>query len=113
MENLFGKRLVELLEIKDLTQAELAERTGTTGATISRYVAGLREPKGSIVAAIASELGTTSAYLLGETDDPAPTQNVTAAHLKGGVDISDLPEDDQQDIIDFIAFKREQRKNKV
>lgn len=94
MENLFGKRLVELLEIKDLTQAELAERTGTTGATISRYVAGLREPKGSIVAAIASELGTTSAYLLGETDDPAPAQKIEAYDMMPGVDVTGLSESD-------------------
>lgn len=46
-------------------------------------------------------------------DDLNQSLNKTAAHLKGGVDISDLPEEDQRDIMDFIAFKREQRKNKV
>lgn len=63
--SIFTDRLSLLLEKKNMTQAELAERICVTKATMSRYVNGERTPNGDIVANIATALNTTSDYLLG------------------------------------------------
>lgn len=63
-ENL-GMRIAEVLQLRGMTQKELAERVGVTEAAMSRYVAGTREPKPETLANIATALHTTSDYLLG------------------------------------------------
>ena len=54
---------------KNIKQKDLAERVGVTEATISRYIAGEREPKPEVLANIATALHTTSDYLLGIEND--------------------------------------------
>jgi transcriptional regulator with XRE-family HTH domain len=54
---------------RELSQSELARRVGVSQASIYRLVAG--DAYGSKhIHRIARELGTTPAYLTGETDDP-------------------------------------------
>ena len=60
-----GKRISELLEFKGMTQSELAKKAHITDVSMSRYVNGNRMPKASILANIATILGTTTEYLLG------------------------------------------------
>lgn len=62
-------RLKEMLDARELSQSELARRVGITQATIYKLLAG--EIYGTKhLHRIARELGTTPAYLSGETDDP-------------------------------------------
>lgn len=65
-----GDRLGELLTARDISQSELARRVGVSQTSIWKLV---NEPsQGSKhTHRIASELGTTAEYLMGETDDPA------------------------------------------
>ena len=64
MENI-GSKISKLLENKGLTQRDLAKIVGVTEVTISRYINGIREPKGSILNDIAIALNVSSDYLLG------------------------------------------------
>lgn len=71
-----GNRLRKLLEINNMTQAELAKKMDTTTATLSRYVTGKRQPKGEIVAKMAYLLNTTSDYILtGKEHDETELNN--------------------------------------
>lgn len=65
MQEIFVKRLVELMENADMTQVELADKIGTTNVTISRYVSGERKPRIEIVAEIAKVFNVSIDYLLG------------------------------------------------
>ena len=49
---------------------DLAEEVGVSGAAVSRYLNGEREPSAGILARIAKVLNTTVDYLQGLTDDP-------------------------------------------
>ena len=64
-------RVVELYKARGMSQESLAALSGVSQSGISRYVAG-----GTVLpekaAAIAAALGTSTAYLDGSTDDPAP-----------------------------------------
>lgn len=67
-----GSRVLERLEKVGLSQAELARRIGVSQPTISNVIH--RSKKGTThLHQIARELGTTTAYLSGETDDPSAT----------------------------------------
>ncbi len=63
------ERLRERIKISGLSQAELARRVGVSQPVISQLLAG--DSAGSTkLHLIARELGTSPAYLVGETDDP-------------------------------------------
>lgn len=68
MQTIFIKRLIELMEEKDMSQVKLANLIGTTNVTISRYISGERKPRIEIVGKIAEVLGCSTDYLLGISD---------------------------------------------
>lgn len=51
--------------MKGINQKDLADMTGITEATISRYINGTREPKGSLLRLIADKLNVSVDYLMG------------------------------------------------
>lgn len=59
-----GDRIKYLRESLDLRQKDLADKTGITEATLSRYENNLREPKGEIVSKLAKALDVSSNFLL-------------------------------------------------
>jgi transcriptional regulator with XRE-family HTH domain len=65
MQDMFIRRLVELMEEKDMSQLELSKRVGTTNVTISRYIGGERKPRIDIIEKIAEVFGVSVDYLLG------------------------------------------------
>ena len=71
---IFGERLKGLREEKKYTQEELAELLNVHNNTISKWENGTQEPRAKRVNEIAKIFGTTSAYLLGETDDRNSTE---------------------------------------
>lgn len=58
-----GTRIKELLEKKNMSQKELAEKVGCTTAAVSHYIKGDRIPRSTVLAQIAIVLNTTSDYL--------------------------------------------------
>lgn len=66
---IIGARIQERLTQLDISQAELGRRVGLTQPAIANLIH--RNKSGSShLHRIARELGTTPAYLTGETDDP-------------------------------------------
>ena len=65
----FGERLRKLRE-KKYTQEELAEKLNVHSITISKWENGIQAPHSNRISELAQILGTTPAYLLGDTDDP-------------------------------------------
>lgn len=96
---LVPSRLTEQMVAHGLSQSELARRVGVAQATIFKLTVG--ETYGSkYLHKIARELGTTPAYLTGETDDP-------------GSDVPDAPEltHEERDLIDcFSELSAEDRR---
>jgi len=65
-----GARIAERLAALGMSQSELARRTRLGQSTINGLVRG-SSTSSTHLHRIARELGTTPAYLTGETDDPA------------------------------------------
>ena len=78
--NIFGERLRECLQQRGMKQCDLAEATGLTEVTVSRYITGQRRPNTKILAGIANALHVTSDMLLGKDaeHDPETAFNLTA-----------------------------------
>lgn len=78
----FGERLRQLREGK-YTQEELAEKMNVHNITISKWENGIQEPHSKRVAELARVLGTTTAYLLGDTDNPSSEpMNAAVSHTR-------------------------------
>lgn len=76
-----GRRLAALIDARKRRDREsgermpaeaLAMRAGVPTSTLKTYRMGTREPGALALRALAVELGTSTDYLLGLTDDPAP-----------------------------------------
>jgi transcriptional regulator with XRE-family HTH domain len=71
-QTLIPERLLSAREQLHLSKAEAARRIGLTSASYVRYEAGDRCPSPQVIMTIAEKLGTSVAFLLGETDDFSP-----------------------------------------
>ena len=69
MSRELGLRIKGMLEKRNMTQRDLANRINITEAQLSRYISGDREPKPATLANMATALQTTSDYLLGIDDE--------------------------------------------
>lgn len=67
MSSSIGKRILDLLEQKDLTQREFAEKLGITEVSVSRYINDKHVPHSDVAIKMADILETTTDYLLGRT----------------------------------------------
>ncbi len=63
--NPLGTRLAERLKALHMTQKELASRAEVTEAAVSHYIKGDRFPRSTVLAKLATALGTTTDYLMG------------------------------------------------
>ena len=70
---IIGARIRALREFADWSQGQLAYKAGTTSAQVSRLENNERPGAQAILLArLADALNTTTDYLVGRTDDPAP-----------------------------------------
>ena len=67
----FGARLQELREAQNLSQRQLAAKSGVNRDTINRYESYVEAPHANILKNLALTLHTTTDYLLGMPDAPA------------------------------------------
>ena len=79
--NILSKQIKKQLEKNNMSQRELAEKTGITEVTISRYVSSERVPKATKIVKIAKALNCSCDYLLGLQDELSKeTEMETAIH---------------------------------
>lgn len=75
------EKLKECRERKGMTQQEVAEKSGYSRSSIINWERGLRTPDANVLKTLAHILGTTVAYLMGETDSFAPFDNEEKADI--------------------------------
>lgn len=71
MENknmVLANRLSKAMAYRKVYQYELSKRTGITPVSISRYLSGIRFPRGTEIIKICNALNVSSDYLLGLDD---------------------------------------------
>ena len=68
----YYRRIRELWEDHDLTQAQIAQQLGMKQPQYFRYEQGYRDIPTDVLIQLADMFDTTIDYILGRTDDPAP-----------------------------------------
>lgn len=94
----FARRLREGLDVRGMTQAELAKRSGISKSSISRYIKGDWEGKQSAVYELAKALGVTEAWLMGYD---VPMESDTAPAVPPGFE--PLPKTVKRPLVGSIA----------
>ena len=84
----FGERLRQLREGR-YTQEDLADILKVNNNTISKWENGTQEPRAKRVTEIARILGTTTAYLLGDTDEMKEKETEKTEEKSGTSEIFD------------------------
>ena len=72
MKTNYYKRIRDLRDDHDLSQRVLAEKLGMKQTQYSRYELGYRDIPTDILISLADLYNTSTDYILGRTDDPAP-----------------------------------------
>lgn len=83
MPEMLSKRVKDLLEAKGLKQKAISEELGVEYSTLWRRLKGERKITIDFLQRLSKSLGTSSAYLLGETDDPSPNLGETTLQEEG------------------------------
>ena len=78
----FGSRLKELRIEKRLKQAELAQKVGVSGMTISQWERSDTVPSGPNLLSLATALDTTPDFLISGSDTKIANQEATLTRLK-------------------------------
>jgi len=65
-----------------INQEELAHRIGTTRQTVSLWERGIFLPDAANLSKLVKTLGTSSAYLMGETDSPEPISKLSEEKMQ-------------------------------
>lgn len=93
----FDKRLTELRKKRGISQDELAKKLGTHGPAIGRYERGIAKPTIEVAAKLASILGVSLDYLVGNSDLEMDTET-----LKRIQEVDKLPEEDKKMVYAFL-----------
>lgn len=93
---MFGKRLRELREERDMTQRQLADVINLSPSTIGMYESGRRDPDSATLRRIAEYFGVSTDYLLGRTDERRP------ARPRGGYDLNEVAKNLPPDLVEKI-----------
>ncbi len=110
--------LVRYREKYRLNQTQLAEKIGCTRNALANWETGRTTPKAEMYKLIAEKLNCSTAYLLGESDDPNPTSPIesstpTPTTAKEQLSkhkialynqIDEISDEQAEDILQFIDF---------
>src|SRR5690606_26065528 len=75
--SLLSRRLREMRRRSGLTQEDVARHLNVTRGAVGHWERGKNQPPYDILVKIARLHNTSTAYLVGEIDDPAPLMNVS------------------------------------
>jgi len=66
---MFGERLQEVLDIRDMTQKELAKILNVDAATVNRWIQNVYEPDLNMLLRISKMFDVSADYLIGKDDE--------------------------------------------
>ena len=95
------ERIRMLMEGKHLSQKELANLSGITEASMSKYLSGERTPRIDVVVNIANALGVTTDELIGNNieDDKMGFIRLKTVLARG---MESMSEEDKKELIKFL-----------
>ena len=104
MDELFSKRLTELINSSSHTLDDIAEAIGKRAATVSRYASGeIKGVKRSTIISLANFFGVSPAWLAGLSNEKYSDNKITRIPVLSKIDNSNILT--QENIIDYISIR--------
>lgn len=106
-------RMKDLRKEQGYSQIQVATMLGITQQAYANYERGARQADYETLSKLSNFFGVSIDYILGNTDDPnAPTldQQLEGVSFALYGETKDLTEEQKQDILDYIKFKKQQWK---
>jgi len=122
LKNITEKRIIDLIDKRNINQKILSKAIGTTEATLSRNLNSVHEIRADILEKIAKYFNVSTDYLLGNTDNPNAVK-LKVANQDGtitGIEyellnkVKGFTTDDLEkvlDYVDYIKSKKEEKKD--
>lgn len=108
--NIFPERLRATRKKRDLSQGELAKRSGMQASAISHFETGTRKPSFDNLRRLADALDVTTDYLLGRVNDAKAWAGADRLHRH----LDQLSSEDRgiaEDFLKFLAKKTTKRES--
>ncbi len=102
---LVGRKIRQLRKEHHLTQTDLAKRIGIQQSDLSRMEKGEYRVSLDTLVRILAELGMS----VGQFFDDASRESLSARDMRFVSELNSLAPEDQREVEDFLAFKRQQR----
>ena len=102
-------RIKELRIAKGMKQDELGRRCGVKQGAVSTWETGSSSPKPEALQIMCDIFGVSLGYLMGIEDDKKEESIENVSYALNG-EIRDLTEEEERDILDYVRFKKSQRK---
>ncbi len=102
-DDIFPQRLVAARKKRELSQDDLAHKSGLQPAAISHFETGARKPSFDNLRRLADALNITADYLLGRTDDPEGFAEADVAFRHGFEKLSSGQREIALDFIEVLA----------
>ncbi len=103
-------RLKELREKKGISQYKLASDLGVSQSTVGMWESGKNRPEAATLAALADYFEVSVDYLLGRQPPSTLDRQLEGVDFALYGEVHDLSDEEKQDILDYIRFKKAQRK---
>ena len=104
-------RIREVRKAKKLSQTELAEILHVHQTAVSQWENGKTEPDMDNLCRIADIFGVTVDYLLGvDTQSKTIDEQLSEIDFALSGELRNLSDDEKKDVLDYMRFKRAQRK---
>lgn len=118
---MFGQRLKELREEKNLKQTDISEKLNITQTSYSYYEKEKRSPDYATLKKLADFFGVSMCYILGETDvraipiasniETEPSEPTTAP-TKNQAAFDELDEEGQMKVLEYMELLRQKHGKK-
>ncbi|WP_424685182.1 helix-turn-helix domain-containing protein [Enterococcus sp.] len=95
------KKIIDLRESNDWSQAELARRLDVNKSVMNRIESGERKVSSDELKRLSDIFDVSTDYLLECTGEKDKTPNLVAAHLD-----DDVSDEDMEDILNYIEFRK-------
>lgn len=105
-------RLKELRNEIGLSQAAVAEQLGITQQAYANYEREVRQPDLEMLLKLSSFFNVSVDFLLGKNDGAGIDEELQGVDFALYGETKDLTEDEKQDILSYIRFKKSQRGEK-
>jgi len=101
-------RIRELREALGIKQEELALLCNVTQSTISLWEIGKTVPRKKALEKLSERFGVPAGYILG-LDDDSNVPDIKDIDFALSGEIRDLSDDEKQDVLDYVRFKKAQK----